>query len=600
MATPFFTEEGIQFFNERLKSNRQYTKGDPQDEADGKRIKAEVFAPTNEWANAVTKELPEYAVDPDTHFLIGGGKFKKYSWARLYLKELGDKKIYFTLGVSGEDAVLVYKIDLKRNKLPEDVKNRLDAAIKAAGPGIAWNEFDPANEPNADWPRLVEITVDFIKRHEALFRQLHELLPTGTNTDDTVIKPFDERFPNPNIILYGPPGTGKTRETLALAYEILTGTPPPTYSDAQKRFQEEQDKQTQPEGSQLEFVTFHQSFSYEDFVQGIKPHTSGTGQLIFKQHNGIFYRIAQRARDEFNHQAHPGRPARVPFDQVFTLLTEPLVERREEVEMPMNKAGYAFHLIDLDEDYLRFRRHEKGTEGSLSLETLRALYEGTIGYKQGGLQLYYQYVVQRLEQLAAESPELASAPDAIDEATTPRNYVLIIDEINRANISKVFGELITLLEKDKRLGGENPLAVTLPSGETRFTVPKNLYIIGTMNTADKSIALLDIALRRRFEFRPLYPLYKLNGQPIPHADLLERLNAAITEAKSRDFQIGHAYFMTGETLGQILNGKVIPLLYEYFLNDEKKIAAILAKAQIPVKPHAETGLLHYPETVPTA
>src|SRR5690606_15396370 len=103
----------------------------------------------------------------------------------------------------------------------------------------------------------------------------------------------------------------------------------------------------------------------------------------------------------------------------------------------------------------------------------------------------------------------------------------------------------------------------------------NLYIIGTMNTADKSIALLDIALRRRFEFKPMYPQYEIDGNPINHHEVLKTLNEKICKEKTRDFQIGHAYFMENANLDDIMNKKVIPLLLEYFMNDEKKVLDII-------------------------
>ncbi|MDB4107294.1 AAA family ATPase [Bacteroidia bacterium] len=163
------------------------------------------------------------------------------------------------------------------------------------------------------------------------------------------------------------------------------------------------------------------------------------------------------------------------------------------------------------------------------------------------------------------------------------NYVIIIDEINRANISRVFGELITLIEPDKRSNGSIPLEVRLPSGD-KFIVPSNLYIIGTMNTADKSIALLDIALRRRFEFEPMYPKYEIEGKVIQDVEVLNKLNTKIIETKGHDFQIGHAYFMDDSTnLVQRMNRKVIPLLLEYYMNDEKEVKQILNYAGLNVE-----------------
>ena len=187
---------------------------------------------------------------------------------------------------------------------------------------------------------------------------------------------------------------------------------------------------------------------------------------------------------------------------------------------------------------------------------------------------YYLVYEQILKHLPNKMEELIKVER--------QNFVIIIDEINRANISRVFGELITLIEEDKRSHGAIPMRVTLPSGDS-FIVPSNLYIIGTMNTADKSIALLDIALRRRFDFVPMYPLYEGLEKPIYDAELLQKINDAILSRKNHDFTIGHAYFMGNEyLLENTLNRKVIPLLLEYFMNDEKEVTAILQVAGIKI------------------
>jgi 5-methylcytosine-specific restriction protein B len=164
-----------------------------------------------------------------------------------------------------------------------------------------------------------------------------------------------------------------------------------------------------------------------------------------------------------------------------------------------------------------------------------------------------------------------------------KNYVLIIDEINRANISKVFGELITLLEKDKRLGEENELRVLLPNGEKDFCLPPNLYLLGTMNTTDKSIALIDIALRRRFQFVGMYPDYeKLEYEE--EIELLKQVNTNIyNKKKSPDFLIGHSYFMNELPTVDIVRSNIIPLLMEYFSGKIDVVESIFEDTNLKVK-----------------
>jgi 5-methylcytosine-specific restriction endonuclease McrBC GTP-binding regulatory subunit McrB len=235
----------------------------------------------------------------------------------------------------------------------------------------------------------------------------------------------------------------------------------------------------------------------------------------------------------------------------------------------MKKTSY--FITDISNKTIFFRKSSGGTDHTLSIATLEKMYNNeNIGTIQG-LSSYYEPLLQLL---------LEKGKSSIIEKVEKKNYVIIIDEINRANISRVFGELITLIEEDKRSHGKIPMRVTLPSGDS-FTVPSNLFIIGTMNTADKSISLLDIALRRRFEFVPMYPNILIQGVNSP--TVLETINAEIIKRKGHDFTIGHAYFMGEEyTLEKTINNKVIPLLLEYFMNDEKEVAAILKAAEIEV------------------
>ena len=264
-----------------------------------------------------------------------------------------------------------------------------------------------------------------------------------------------------NTILYGPPGTGKTYSTVRRCVEICDGEVPAQTEELRTRYGVLLDE------GRIEFVTFHQSYGYEEFVEGLRPIVADAGGMRLEVVEGVLKRIAEKAR----------KPT-------------------------------------------------------------------TVG----------------------------SAP-----------HVLVIDEINRANISKVMGELITLLEDDKRDGAENEVSVTLPYSSDRFTLPANLYILGTMNTADRSIALLDTALRRRFHFEEMAPkpdllddAAKRAGVDLP--SVLRAMNGRLEYLVDRDHLIGHAWLMDAETRDDVdtaMRRKVIPLIAEYFYDDWNKVRSVL-------------------------
>lgn len=239
----------------------------------------------------------------------------------------------------------------------------------------------------------------------------------------------------------------------------------------------------------------------------------------------------------------------------------------------MKKVSY--FITAITNKSIEFRKTSGGTEHTLSISTLRKMYDAESVLDIQGLSSYYTPLLDELLKIGKDS-------SGKKEIIQRKNYVIIIDEINRANISRVFGgELITLIEPDKRSHGKIPIEAKLPSGDT-FIVPSNLYIIGTMNTADKSIALLDIALRRRFEFEPMYPKYSENGLNVNDEAVLKSINESIISDKGHDFQIGHSYFMDSKEdpyeFKRRMNVKVIPLLLEYFMNDAKTVAQIVSKA----------------------
>lgn len=365
-----------------------------------------------------------------------------------------------------------------------------------------------------------------------------------------------------NQIFYGPPGTGKTYRTVLEAAKIISGNENIKYDEALAIFNENL-------GGQIEFITFHQNYSYEDFIQGLRPDTENGSILTFEKKDGVFKRIADRALKNIEVSRNPAI-ARKDFDLVFQELLKPLNEGDiEELEIKMKKSS--FFITEVGLKSIEFRKNIGESNHTLSINTLRKMYErGSNDLILGGLQPYYNPILEILLEKGKSNVQTIAE----------ENFVIIIDEINRANISRVFGELITLIEEDKRSHGKIPMRVTLPSGDS-FIVPSNLYIIGTMNTADKSIALLDIALRRRFEFIPMYPDLKVQG--INDILVLEAINKAILDRKNHDFTIGHSYFM-GDSYSRekTINNKVIPLLLEYFMNDEKEVIAILNQANLKV------------------
>ncbi|NNF02441.1 MAG: AAA domain-containing protein, partial [Bacteroidia bacterium] len=312
------------------------------------------------------------------------------------------------------------------------------------------------------------------------------------------------------------------------------------------------------------------NYSYEDFIQGLRPDVENESELSFKRQDGIFKVISDKALQNLKYSLE-SKSEKKSFNNAFNELTRPLIEDElEEIEIEMKRAS--FYITEITDRSIRFRKNSGNSVHTLSINTLKKMYEKeTADLIEGGVWNYYDPLLSAL---------LSLGKSGIAKKVVRKNYVIIIDEINRANISRVFGELITLIEKDKRSHGSIPLKATLPSGE-EFQVPSNLYIIGTMNTADKSIALLDIALRRRFVFEAMYPEYDL--PKLKHANILKKLNAQIIEKKGHDFQIGHSYFMGEEwSLKERMNNKVIPLLFEYFMNDADEVAEILKHASFAI------------------
>ena len=375
-----------------------------------------------------------------------------------------------------------------------------------------------------------------------------------------------------NQILYGPPGTGKTYNTTRIAYEIVNGEPAASYDDACAFFKGE--LQREERHRRIEFITFHQNYSYEDFLIGIRPNIDDNASLGFRRNEGVFYKICTRARENWLKSQTTER-YEPSFEDVYDEFFREMIENGSTISIQMKDPNYHFSLTYRDDNSLQITKKEGSTTHNIVKSTLKGLYEGTRSIK-GGMMAYYGPVIEQLKKKAKE----LSGTSMKEER---ENFVIIIDEINRANISRVFGELITLIEEDKRLGKPHHLKLQLPSGEY-FDVPENLYIVGTMNTADKSISLIDIALRRRFEFVGYYPNYDvLDDGYEHHKELLQTINREIYERKkTADYLVGHAYFMSDGTPESILKRKVIPLLMEYFSGKTEEVRAIFKNTKYQV------------------
>ncbi|NJO02978.1 MAG: AAA domain-containing protein, partial [Bacteroidia bacterium] len=295
--------------------------------------------------------------------------------------------------------------------------------------------------------------------------------------------------------------------------------------------------------------------------------------------------MADRALKNYERFTQKKVKPKIPFEDLLNLLLSHQINpETEEIELPLERDHRIYKSIiiyDISEDALIYRRRTKNDivkdeAKKLLISKLTARYLGQ-DIKEAINEKYYEAVINAVSHYEEGIREE-------EDANELRNYVLIIDEINRANISLVFGELITLIEPDKRHGAAQALSVSLPSGEL-LSVPTNLYILATMNTADKSIAQLDIALRRRFVFQGLYPDESLIENSSLR-EILKKLNQALyAEKRSADFLIGHAFFMnkTEADLALVFDGHILPLLEEYFPNRPDKIRQVLQAAGIQLK-----------------
>jgi len=394
-----------------------------------------------------------------------------------------------------------------------------------------------------------------------------------------------------NSILYGPPGTGKTYHTVNLAVAICTGEDIEIVANKTRETVQKQFKELQKD-NQIVFSTFHQSMSYEDFVEGIKPESTGEGDISYSVMPGIFTDICNKARANWENSILE-QP--IAFEDLWLSFIKPLFDdETDNIEIPTARGSYKIYDISAG-GTIRFEKQNGSKVHSLALKTLKRLYfDRDAMKKMGGLAMYYSKLIDALDKVKVDSKP----------KETLKPFVLIIDEINRGNVSAILGELITLIEDDKRLGAKNELRVTLPySKDDDFGVPPNLYIIGTMNTADRSVEALDTALRRRFIFEEMMPNPTLledhnNIDGINLPKMLAAINDRLELLIGRDHTIGHAFFMNLTSLDQLVSvfhNKVIPQLQEYFYGNWSTINLILGDSFVSLKEQNQNNI--WPKSV---
>ncbi|MDM1533406.1 AAA family ATPase [Myroides marinus] len=472
-----------------------------------------------------------------------------------------------------------------------------------------------------------------------------------------------------NQIFYGPPGTGKTYHTINESIKIVDPNFYAKYSNdrdkLKERFKLLSIKNSDENLGQIAFTTFHQSFSYEDFVEGIKPIKPETDDTFLKYEvqEGIFKKICRLAQDSLDavetNKMSTFKLSEEEFDNTqfykMSLGNTQIQDDKEIFDYCIANDcvtigfGDGYNFSGLDERALKDFGNEKGMDkfpiqamnifknflkiGNYVLISNGNNYIRAIGkvvgeygyidespfqtnptfnhfrkvewiYKEKNIpvsEIYTKTLSQQtIYKLNKEEINKSYFVKniVVDELSLPKNpkkFVLIADEINRGNVSSVFGELITLIEKDKRAGNDEELSVILPYSKEEFKVPHNVYIIGTMNTADRSIEALDTALRRRFSFKQMLPNPNLivtegklkdNDGFIDELDLsliLQTINMRIEKLIDKDHLIGHSYFMGVESINDlkiVFRDKVIPLLEEYFFADYGKIGLVLGNSFI--------------------
>ncbi|MBX2875989.1 MAG: EVE domain-containing protein [Saprospiraceae bacterium] len=439
--------------------------------------------------------------------------------------------------------------------------------------------------------------------------------------------------PPHNLVLYGPPGTGKTYQTVNHALSIIENRTLEELAMEDRMALRKRFNQYMGQG-QIAFLTFHQSFAYEDFIEGIKPVVH-EGKVTYEVQDGIFKIMCDDARRcllETLVNAHALPTQELKFGQLFSAFLQYIKGEDFTFFSTPKKRRIFLHRV-LKFGNLSVRMEKSFSTLTVYKDRLRKLYQtyphpemiqsiediqSLVGSEPPRVYLAIFLALKNFEADLLHQLELLASINPSGEDTSAfefplitesmlaqcRKYVIIIDEINRANLSAVFGELITLLESDKREGGPESLSTLLPYSKTYFSIPPNLYLIGTMNTADRSAESWDLALRRRFIFKELDAdpalIPKLLHPPmvagIDLKRLLETINARLGRLLDRDYKIGHAFFLNIHSLAELKSAfslAIIPLLREFFFDDLGKLGLVLGPQFVRIERQQEEDFAEF-------
>lgn len=516
----------------------------------------------------------------------GQGTVSKIPWIIFVRMDTQEYKasygVYVYCGIKRENGEIVVCIGESEDVIINyTAKNKVDE-YNTKFNNVAFNYLNLNND--------IEVIVDKIIENMQWFAKLplNEIQDRNTlsisnnkeirNNGNEILSKKENQNSPLNQILYGPPGTGKTYQTIDKALEIISKEEKIQIPSKDDRKNRKELFDEYVKNGQIVFTTFHQSYGYEEFIEGIKPilNDDNIQELKYEIKDGVFKELCKKALDNRDSIKN------------FNFYIDKLKEKTKEddnnpekyFELPNTKysiqyrGGETFR-IKFDDMSKNYRDYP------VNIDNIEKLYKTSSTdeiYNSAYVKAILNYLkLQGLEDYK-EKDEKTNLP-----------YIIIIDEINRGNVSKIFGELITLIEPSKRIGEKEELRVRLPYSGEEFGVPKNVYIIGTMNTADRSITSLDTALRRRFEFVEMMPdISKLGNIEIKSENteksiidlqkLLTAINTRIEYLLDREKTIGHAFFIDVknlEDLKQVFQNKIIPLLQEYFYNDYALIDAVL-------------------------